>query len=998
MKKLTFFKNSLFLLMVIPTFLYSNGKLKGIVSDSLSNETLVGANIILDGTSLGAATDIEGQYYITSIPAGIYKLKCSYIGYEPKEISITIIDDKTLEINFSLIYMSVEGEQVVVTAQALGQAAAINQQLTSNTIVNVISEQKIKELPDANAAEALGRLPGVSIVRSGGEASKIVLRGLNQNLTTITLDGIKLSPTDADSRGIDLSTISQGSLSGIVLSKAITSDMEAEAIAGNVNFVTKTAPEIREIQVDAFGSYGSIDDTYNQYNFLGRYGERFFDNLLGVQAFGNLEKRNRSSENYGIGYDFYNNRSTYQIQNFSLTYTPETRKRFGGKILLDFRTPDNGIIKLNADYNRTERRFSTISRNYPVTGADVGYDFFGADINTDIKNISLQGQNNLFNWQINWNFSFSESNSETPYSNTMHLNEVNSSSNGVPISGMEFVPNDLRQTTSYEDLIPFAINNFGLAYFNRTEARTSENLDNEKTFFVDLKNDYNFLDMSGEVKFGVKYRSKYHKRNSTLTQARYYLGLGFYNSILLPDGTYKQKELSKYGYDNLQMLSGLILLPNFINDKTRDIYGKYLLNPMIDVERARAWYEMNINGINPITHVHEYIPDHSEDGTNYNLNEDVASGYLMNTLNFGTIATLITGLRIESDNNTYNALYSPYILTEWSTFTDTTKNHAEAILLPNIHLILKPTDYLNVRFAAFRGLERPNFNFRLPTYVIGNQGSAFDDKAFVILGNTNLKNAEAWNFEVNTQLFSNTIGLFSVSAFYKKIKNEVHQLWHTPIINKATSDSLGIKFINDTPPFSGSPYSLIYPYNSSKPTSVWGFEVEHQANLRYLPGLLSNIVLSYNFSIIRTETYTPSIKTEEYLVQLPGQPFPTKRTRIIYYEKKTRITDSPDIFGNVSLGYDIGGFSGRISYFYQGEFYNGFSADGLSNNIQKQFGRLDLSLKQEIINNLSIGLNVNNLTNVKEGTFLEDIIYGYTLDASSYRYGTTADLWFRITM
>ncbi len=131
-------------------------------------------------------------------------------------------------------------------------------------------------------------------------------------------------------------------------------------------------------------------------------------------------------------------------------------------------------------------------------------------------------------------------------------------------------------------------------------------------------------------------------------------------------------------------------------------------------------------------------------------------------------------------------------------------------------------------------------------------------------------------------------------------------------------------------------------------------------------------MLSYNFSISHTETYTPNITTRKDTIQLPGAPFPTIKTTTIYYEQKTRIGDSPEFFCNVSLGYDIAGFSGRISYFYQGEYYNTFSNFSVSNGIQKKFGRVDISLKQEIIENLSLGLNVNNLTNSKEGTFLED--------------------------
>ena len=75
--------------------------------------------------------------------------------------------------------MAIEGEIAIVTAQAFGQRAAINQQLASNSVVNIVSAEKIEELPDATAAEAIGRLPGVSLKRSSGEANKVVIRGLS---------------------------------------------------------------------------------------------------------------------------------------------------------------------------------------------------------------------------------------------------------------------------------------------------------------------------------------------------------------------------------------------------------------------------------------------------------------------------------------------------------------------------------------------------------------------------------------------------------------------------------------------------------------------------------------------------------------------------------------------------------------------------------------------------------------------------------------------------
>ncbi len=276
--------------------IFGQGTLQGVVKDSISQDALVGANVYLIGTSLGSAVDINGDYRINKIPFGNYTAKISYLGYKPKEIKINVQNENIVKLNVTLSPEVILGEEVVVTGQALGQAAAINQQLNSNTIVNVVSEQKIKELPDANAAESMGRLPGVSLLRSGGEANKIVLRGLSPQVCNSNSRWCEISLNRANDRGLDLSTISQGSLAGIELFKALTSDKDADAIAGTVNLVTKKAPSIRTIRLQAFGDYNGMDKSAKQYNFLGNYGERFFNNILGLQLEGHVERRIRSNE------------------------------------------------------------------------------------------------------------------------------------------------------------------------------------------------------------------------------------------------------------------------------------------------------------------------------------------------------------------------------------------------------------------------------------------------------------------------------------------------------------------------------------------------------------------------------------------------------------------------------------------------------------------------------------------------------------------------------
>jgi TonB-dependent receptor len=1004
MKYFAILKNILFVLL-IPSLVYSSGKIKGVVIDTLTNDRLVGANIVIVGTSLGSASDIEGEYLISSIPAGKYIVKCSYIGYKFKKVSIDVVDNRTIELNFALFYVSIQGEEVVVTGQLLGQMAAINQQITSNTIVNVVSEQKIKELPDANAAEAIGRLPGVSIVRSGGEASQIMLRGLDESMMTITVDGVRLAPTgssdNVDTRTIDLSAISQGSLSGIELSKAITADMDAEAIAGSVNFVTKTAPEKREIQVDAFGAYGSMDKTYNQYKFLGRYGERFFDDLLGVQVFGNIEKRNRSSEQYSVVYDLTNTYNTgkiissngdlerkYPKSNFNIQYTPEQRQREGGKILLDFKTPDEGVLKLSGEYDRTERRLSIMNRNYPTLASAVTYEFRGQDINTDVKTFALSGKNHLLHWDVDWSLSYSESATEIPYDYDTYLTEVTGM---LPGNNSD----ELLYTTDYAKIVPFAVNGFSVAYVNSASSRLTSSLDREKTAFIDLKKNYLVFNINGEFKFGAKYRSKYHWRDSRLGYSSYQNGSNFFDAVRNADGSITPKDFTRYGFTNLIFTGGnLIGLRNFLTTSTRDIYGKYLLNPMFDVNRMRNWYEMNINGFNSQTSTPEYTDEGSTRGTNYDLTEAVTAGYLMNTLNFGDYVTFIAGVRLEQDNNYYHAYYTDQFIQRFSTYKDSTATHQESIVLPNFHLILKPTDFMNIRAAVYRGINRPNFNLRLPTYYC-EKGIVNDSRTNIIQNNSNLKNADAWNYETNIQFYGEKVGLFSISAYYKEINNYVSTLSDLHLTSGENMDSLGVRLL---PGVSLVQVYVSLPYNLQQPVKVWGFEIEHQTNFHYLPSFLSHIVLSYNLTISRTQTYTTDITYQLYYTMDPIFGVPMRNYREVVSQRKTKMSNTPEMFGNVSLGYDIGGFSGRISCFYQAEYISSQSLDNRYNIRQKSFNRVDVSLKQEINDYLSVGLNLNNITNSGEGQYFIDDMQGTQRELSDYKFGASAELWFRVTI
>jgi len=255
----------LFMLGATPV-IAQQGTISGTVVDSEGSETLPGANVYLESSiTTGTVTDLDGEFVLTSVPVGRNVVVVSFAGFAKREISVEVAEGESSRIFVAMDPAAIMGEEVIVTAQALGQAKAINQQLNSGAIANFISADKIKELPDVNAAEAVSRLPGVSINRSGGEGQKVVIRGLEPKFNAITVNGVRLPANSGTDRSVDLSMISPELLDGIEVFKSPLPDMDAEAVGGTVNLRLRKAPKEPTTLVRGLIGYN------NNNNFFGDY-------------------------------------------------------------------------------------------------------------------------------------------------------------------------------------------------------------------------------------------------------------------------------------------------------------------------------------------------------------------------------------------------------------------------------------------------------------------------------------------------------------------------------------------------------------------------------------------------------------------------------------------------------------------------------------------------------------------------------------------------------
>jgi TonB-dependent receptor len=962
------------------------GRISGTVADSLDGTSLVGANVYLMGTAMGAATDREGMFRIIGVPLGTYTIRVSFLGYRTMEMELTLgADDITL--HFQLVPDILMGEEVVVTAQARGQMAAINQQITSNTITNVISEEKIKELPDANAAEAIGRLPGVSIMRSGGEANRVVLRGLEDKFVNISIDGVKIPATEEASRGVDLSMISQSFLSGVELYKALTPDMDGDAIAGSIRLVTRKAPETRQIRVDIKGDYNGLMREYDQYISSVYYGERFFNNIVGIQFTGNLEDRIRSNERINIDYgdQTITPPEAYFINDFIVEYTDERRKRDGLSLILDFNTPDDGSIKFSTVYAKTKRDILWSRRHYPVRGGGTqqGHPVYNyRDQEQDIQTLSssIYGDNRLFGVSLDWGASFAESQAEYPYDYQAIY---------VEPSGMENPP---EVKTNPEQIIPYAVNNFANSSLYWAYYRSQDNYDRDRTAFLNLSKEYLLGgNISGEVKFGGKFNVKDRSniRNEDFTP--YYLGR-WQRYELLPDGTIRQKDFTGTHFEEwLASGGGFIGLNAFLHDapQTRNVYGSYLLNPLVDRARIREWRELNKYGTDISGSQREVWVNPLIKHNDYNVTEQVTAGYIMNTLNLGQFLTLIAGVRIEHEWNDYIATYTPRMLAGFplaaDAIRDTTSSFEQTVWLPNVNISIRPTGFMNLRLAAYKALGRPDFNMRLNRYIAGRPAEVGTSHQ-VTVGNMNLKTSRSWNFEVNPTFFHRSFGLVSVSAFYKEIEDMYHMLVNFNTVGDTLLQRFGVGWPSQ---MRTTPYNLTVPYNSPKPTKVWGFEFEHQINFHFLPRPFNNIVLSYNASLVRSETVMYGSETVTYIDSSGVFPLPRSYNKLV--ERKQKLEGMPEFFGNIVLGYDIGGFSGRISLYHQGKHNYSFSASGYNDQVKNAFTRIDIALKQKVYKYIVVFMNFNNITNIEDSYSIDNRVFDRSLFDQSEKYGFTID-------
>ena len=914
-----------------------SASIRGIVRDAQDGATLPGAYVILVGSGLGSATDDEGRYIIPNVKPGTYIIRAGYLGYAPETDTLIVSGGDIVEKDFDLHYTTLEGEEILVTAQARGQMEAINQQLAAKSHVNIVSSDRIEELPDANAAESVARIPGITVQREGGEGNKVVVRGLSPKYNAVSVNGVRLAATDSSDRSTDLSMVSQYMLRGIEVTKAGTPDQDADVLGGTVNFRLKRAEPGFHVSALAQGMYNGLRQSYGDYKLVLDVSNRFFGNRLGILGLVDLEDRNRSSHELNASYDNPNAQldSVNALRTIGVGLFDVTRQnaRLNSLVVADFNLPD-GNVSYSFLRSTINSDLVTFSEAYLLATSARSYNSGWGQRKIGVSTHILEYSQTLFSrLHIDASASLSESTQDSDTFVARFRDERAFTQLALGVNANRV------QDFLTDDIAP--------VYADGYSIDQGANDETEMAFDLDIGYDFRvFKYLSGAVKAGGKYRTKARDYDKGVEYGR----LNYPYQPAMDSLLVAIPRLGAYGYPGVRRLPYTAFLGEDY-EASEFLNGDFALGPFADLDLLKDVSNFLSEHFSYATYW-EFIA-HTFHQTNSNLfdysgEETYIASYLMADVDVGSKLNLVAGVRWERNSTAYDGWQGWLNVIPSYTFAgfeQVVHKRQNAFLLPALFLRYRPLSWLELRFARTRTLARPNYADLLPLYSINGANRGVDYR------NPYLEPALSKNIDVSVSVIQNHIGFFSAGYFQKSITDLVFPS--------------GRRYIVDAEPY-GLPEEVekgfIQNYTANNPNEVLlrGLEFDYQTRFWYLPGFLSGLVFNANYTVTTSEVQYPRTIIEFVIDFGPPLRVASVNRDTLYVD---RLIDQPDQIMNFAVGYDYRGFSARFSMLYRSDIFRKSNFWPELRESSDGFRRWDLSLKQSLpVRGLDIYLNVSNMT------------------------------------
>ena len=650
--------------------------------------------------------------------------KAQWVGFTVSALAIAIASERLSAADAAATGAT---EHVEVVGQAASIDQALKEQRNSDNIESVVHADGVAQLPDANVAEAVQRLPGISVERDQGEGRFVSVRGLGPDLNSVTINGTLVPSPESARRAVALDVLPSELVQSLSVIKTLTPDMDANSLGGTVDVQSLSAFDHKGLFYTGTSEAGYNQNTHQTSpKFSGAISDRFslgdgIDNF-GVAAALSWNKRDFGSDNVETGgaWDFNDGA---RLNSFEQRVYDISRERTGGGLNFDYKPDDDTQLYLRTLYSRfkdSETRNSTsLDFDKPQAAGELGKakakrKLKQREETQEIQSYVFGGERMLGLWTLSGQAGYSTSSEDSPG----HIA-------GATFKGNSSFPNSgFYDTEKPRPIISAGFYDPSNFTLDKVDWEEQDTRDTEKNLRLDLARDYDVEGYASQVKFGGKV-SRRNKDNDL--------------------NAWVYKDFDDAGFNDAQ----LNMTPF---DKGNVHYQLGQFGPGISGGAIKDL----IGGLNP----GDYYDEQESRANDFKMREDINAAYVMNTVDIDDWR-FIAGMRYEG---TEFEAKGTGVRDGAFEAQDTQRDYHH--WLPGLHARYQLDKNTQLRAAWTNAVVRPTFGQLAPGFVIDDDEASF--------GNPNLKPLESSNFDLGIEHYMGQAGTVSAFLFYKDIKNFVY--------------------------------------------------------------------------------------------------------------------------------------------------------------------------------------------------------------------------------
>jgi len=770
-------------------------------------------------------------------------------------------------------------------------------------LVNIQSIETIKKYPDFNSAEALGRIPGISLSTDTGEGRFVNIRGIDSNLNGATYGGVVMVGTHPSNtvasgtgRAVEFDTVPTGAIDGLVVYKTLSPDREAEGLGGQVDITPRTAKNVTKpfLEMELGAGYEPEHKRAGPYTASIAAGAKLGDLAFVVTASRKDDRRAiddiEPSYTTSTGRDF--DRVDFRHYDYS-------RRRFGYGGELDY-TPSKDhayYARINiAGYTEGQykQHFYAQFDGSPSAPNANGFATDGFQPQVDAVNTqetfrntmaAIGGEDHFGDLVIDYRGSFVQGTyNQDYYTEARFYGQdiyTGTYNNSNPDHYLFNLYNDATLTTPFKS---YDATQYGGANGKvKLSSFGEHDNDHEYAGVFNARYPLNLLGGTGQVKAGVSIRRR-------------------------------TKSVDDFGGVKSFAPGSSIVLSNYATSVPQPdnyYFGRYPSAPVINLGAIEALVNQNVPTLTPTL------------SRDFRDKENVTAGYLMYTGEFGKL-NVLTGVRIEATDATYGNYLTTTDASGNSTTSFVNNGKKYTNVFPTLQFKYEFSNDLQMRATYSTGIARPGFN-----QAGGNAGLDFTGvRPVYTAGNPDLKPTTGNNFDLDLEYYLPHGGVVQVGVFDKEFKNYIfanvlpNQL--NPIFGAGVKGDF-VTYVNED-------------------AYARGIELAYQQKLAFLPGLLSGLGVEANLTLVKSHflEYSAATNGTDQFASLPG---------------------TSNVTWNLAGYYERGPVSLRLAAQYVSASLFSYGGDRSTDNIQAARTTMDLTGSYKVSSNAEVYFAAKNLLN-----------------------------------